>query len=218
MTRIHDRALGHGRQGLQTVVHGSRVAAGKIGASAAVEEQGVATDQAAIDVEALAARRMTRCVHERDRDVAHMHHITPVVLYQLIGRQPAGARDPRRLGALHVHRATAPLEQCGDALHLVPAERAADVVGVEVSGQNPSDGHAIGLDHVEQFVHCVGGVDEHAFARGPVADCVDEVDHLLRHRVVDGEVATGEQLTEVEAIRTHAPTLRRLSHSRRCWG
>ncbi len=38
------------------VVHVFGVAAGKVGAAATVEEQGVAADESAVDVEALAAR------------------------------------------------------------------------------------------------------------------------------------------------------------------
>ena len=60
--------------------------------------------------------------------------------------------------------------------------------------------HAVGGDRGEQVVDGVGRVDEDALAGRPVADGVHEVDHLGGERVVDGEVATAEQLAEVQPI------------------
>ena len=203
MPRVHDGAVGHGGQDLQAVVHRGRVAAGEVGAAAPVEEQRVAAHQSPVDVKALTPRRVARRVDERDGDVAHLHHVAALVLHQLVGGEPAGAQDPRCLVALHVHRAAAPFEQRRHALELMAHQVAADVVGVEVRGQHAGDDHAVGFDHVDERVDVVGRVDQYALALLAVADGVDEVHHLLRDGVVGGEVATGEQLTEVEAIGTH---------------
>ena len=61
---------------------------------------------------------------------------------------------------------------------------------------------------VDEVVDGVRRVDEHALAGGPVADGVDEVDHLGGDRVVDGEVAPRQELAEVEAVGP-SPMLRR---------
>jgi len=73
-------------------------------------------------VEALAAGRVAGRVHQRDRDVAHLHHVATLVLHQLVDREPAGTSDPGGLVALHVHGALAALEQRCDALHVVPTQ------------------------------------------------------------------------------------------------
>ena len=56
------------------------------------------------------------------------------------------------------------------------------------------------VDRVDEVVDGVRGVDQQALAGVAVADGVDEVDHLLGDRVVDGEVAAGQELAEVEPI------------------
>ena len=89
------------------------------------------------------------------------------------------------------------------------------MVGVVVRGQHAGDRHAVGLDGVDQVVDGVGRVDEHALAGGPVADGVDEVDHLLGDRVVDGEVAPRQQLAEVQAVGSHRATVDRVAPTRR---
>jgi hypothetical protein len=99
-----------------------------------------------------------------------------------------------------VDGAAAALEQRGDPFHLVAHHVAADVVGVEVGDEHPGDLHAVGLDQIEQLVHRVGRIDEDALALHPVADGVGEVHHLLRDRIVVGEVAARQQLAEVEPV------------------
>ena len=64
------------------------------------------------------------------------------------------------------------------ALDRVAGHRATDVVRVVMGGQDAADGHAVGLDRVNQFVDAVRRVDEQALARRPVPDGVHEVDHL----------------------------------------
>ena len=53
-------------------------------------------------------------------------------------------------------------------------------------------------DEIDQFPNGVGRIDQHALTGSLVAHRVDEVDHLGRERVADREVASGEQLSEVE--------------------
>ena len=56
------------------------------------------------------------------------------------------------------------------------------------------------VEHVEQALDVVGGVDHDRLAGLAIADEVDEVDHLAGDRIRAGEVATGEQLAEVQAV------------------
>ena len=68
---------------------------------------------------------------------------------QLIGAESARAHHPRHLVGVHVHWAAATLEQSRCSVDVVAHEVAADVVGVEVRGEDPCDPHAVGLDQVE---------------------------------------------------------------------
>ncbi len=56
------------------------------------------------------------------------------------------------------------------------------------------------VEDVEEIVDGVGRVDDHRLAGRPVADQVDEVDHLPGELVTNGEVAAGQQLPEVQAV------------------
>ena len=108
--------------------------------------------------------------------------------------------DPRHLVALDVDRAVDVLEQVGDAGDREAHHAAADVIGVVVRGEHTGDGHPVGADAGRPARRVVGRIDEHALAGGPVADRVDEVDHLLRDLIVDGEVAARQELPEVEPV------------------
>ena len=176
------------------------IAARQVGAAATVEEQGVAGHELAVDEEALAAGGVSRCVDEFDLDVAHPDDVAGVVADQLIGVDPGGAGDPGFFVALDVDRARHAFEQSGDPVDVEPHHRPADVVGVVVRGQHARHGHAVGSHRVDQAGGIVRRVDEHALTRGPVAHCVHEVDHLLGELVVGREVATREQLAEVQTI------------------
>jgi len=199
----HHRVVGQRRQFLQAVVHVLRVAARQVGASAALQEQGVAADQSAVDVEALAARCVPGGVHEGDVDLAHAHHIAGVVLGEVGFVDAGGAHHPAGLFLLHVDGAVAAFEQAGYAFDSEAHHRAAHMVGVIVGGEHTGAAHPIGLDRVEQFVDCVGRIDDDALARSAIADDVHEVDHLLGDRIADGEVVAGQELAEVEAIGVH---------------
>jgi hypothetical protein len=108
--------------------------------------------------------------------------------------------------AVHMHRHTDPLQQLRQAGQLETHHRTADVVGVVVRRQHAGQMHAVGLQRVDQITGGVGRVDDDAVAGFAVADEVGEVAHLGGDHVADGEVAPGEQLAEVEAVRIrHAP-------------
>ena len=74
------------------------------------------------------------------------------------------------------------------------------VVGVMMGDQDPGQVHAVGLQRVGQVAGRVGRDDHHALAGFTVADQIGEIAHLRRNHVSGGEVAAGEQLTEVQAV------------------
>ncbi len=79
MARIEHDVVVDLREALEALDHQGMVAAGKIGAPAAVEEQGVARHQLAAHHEALAPRGVTRRVDELDLDVADAHDVARLV-------------------------------------------------------------------------------------------------------------------------------------------
>lgn len=78
-------ALRQAVQGGETLVHLGRVASRKIGASASVEEQRVARDQASIHQEALRARCVTWRVHEGHFHVAESDGVSAFMGHQVRG-------------------------------------------------------------------------------------------------------------------------------------
>ena len=74
------------------------------------------------------------------------------------------------------------------------------MVGVVVSRKDTGDSHVLSSDQVDELSGGVRRVDEHAVAGYSVADRVDKVDHLLGELVSLREVASGQELTEVETI------------------
>ena len=107
-----------------------------------------------------------------------------------------------------MHRAAHPFEQASDALDRVTHHRSPDVVLVVVRRQHAADRHAVGLDGVDEVIHGVRRVDEHALSGRAVTDGVHEVHHLAGDRVPDGEVAPREELAEVQpVVRAHGATL-----------
>ena len=199
--------LGEAPQALDHLVV---IAAGQVGAATPVQEQRVPGDELAAHHEALAPGGVPGGVDELDLDVADPHDVARIVIRQ-VGLVDAGrAHDPRHLVALDVDRARHLFEQPGDAGDLVPEDRPTDVVGVVVGREHPGDRHAVGSHGRDQTRGIVGRVDEHTLTGGTVADRVHEVDHLRRHLVVDREVATRQQLAEVEAVvgLGHGPSVR----------
>ena len=62
---------------------------------------------------------------------------------------------------------------------------------------------------VEQVPDAVGRVDQQGLAVLAVTDQIGEVDHLGRERIADGEVASGEQLAEIQAAGVGHPSMLR---------
>jgi len=185
-------------QYLKAVVHGRGVASGKVGASAPVEEQGVTRHQASLDEEALAPRGVPRRVYQGDLDAAHGHDVAGFVKGEITRTQTRRATDPGRLVTLHVDLCRSPFEQARHTLDAVTHHRSPHMVRVVVRRQDMGDAQAVGLHQIHQFVDGVGGIDECAFAGGPVADGVGEVDHLGGQGIAYGEVTARQPLPEVQ--------------------
>ena len=210
----HDRVVRERGQLLQAVVHVLRIAARQVGASAALEEERVAADETALHMEALAAGGVAWRVDEGDLHTTDRHHVAAIVLDEIGLADARGTQHPRGLVLLHVDRAVGASKQSCHAFDRVPHHRTADVVGVIMGGQNAGAAHPVGLDRVEQIVHGVGRVDQHALAGAAIADRVDEVHHLGGDRVAHGEVPSGEELAEVELLRIHGCRLRNVAVTR----
>ena len=116
VARVEDDVVGQGgeRPG-EGLVHLLRVAAREVDAAAAVDEQGVAGDEAVADEKALAAGRVTRGVDECDLDVTDGRAIAAVAADE-VGLADAGdLLESVGLERVDVDRASARVEQLGDA-------------------------------------------------------------------------------------------------------
>ena len=195
------RVTGQPGQLLQAAEHVVDVAAGEVGASAAVEEQGVAGDQASVEQEALAARSVAGGVQQLDLDVADGDLVAVLMGGQVAHRDAGDARNPQCLMGIDVHGHFGALEQLGQALEGEAHHGAADVVGVVVGDQHARQVHAVVLERVEQIAGGIGRVDHHGVAGLAITDEVGEVAHLLGHDVAGGEIPAGEQLAEVQTVR-----------------
>ncbi len=200
MARKDDRAIGERGKTLEAVVHRLGVASGQIGASATIEEERVPGDKVAVDEEALAAGGVPRSVQQLDVDRSDAYDVAGLVGHQLVRRQPDRPSNPRGLGGLNVDGDVDAFEERRNAFDRVPHHRPADVIGVVVRGDHAGHRHAVGGHCGKQIGDGVGRVDEHAMANRSIADGVDEVDHLAGERIVGGEVATAQQLAEVQPI------------------
>ena len=197
----HDRAVGQGGEALQAVVHrrrrrrrGDRCVRSRRGTACRRRRGGrrrAGTGSPACARACAAARRRSRRRARRrpGRWVVSSSGDTPIV------------RDTHGASAACTWTGTSTCSSSGgDALDRVAHHRSTDVIRVVVRGDHAGDVHAVGGDGGEQFGDGVGRVDEDALAGRPVADGVHEVDHLGGERVVDGEVATAQQLAEVQPI------------------
>jgi hypothetical protein len=61
--------------------------------------------------------------------------------------------------------------------------------------------HAVGLERVDQIAGRICRVDHDAVSGLTVTDQVSEIAHLCRDHVTSSEIATGEQLAEVQSVR-----------------
>lgn len=212
-----DRGIGQRIEEPKTVEHRLGVASGQIGAPATIEEQGVTRDESTAHVEALASRGVARSVYAFDIDTSDRHRVSSVVQTQMIGTDSRGLFDPRCFVTIDVDRNVDPIEEARDSFDSVPHHRTPDVIGVVVRRQHPGDAHVVGGGDVDQLVDAVGRVDHDAFTSGPVADEIDEVDHLSSERIIRGEVVPGQKLSEVEVVVGHRPyanpvSIERLTH------
>src|SRR6478672_7090912 len=95
---VEDGVVTHGCEALrEAVVELVGVAAGQVGPAAAVEEQRVAGHEPTVDEEALAPRRVSGRVHQRDLDVAGPHDVTTVVEHEIGVRRTGHALDAEGL-------------------------------------------------------------------------------------------------------------------------
>ena len=205
MSGIHDRGRRHRVETLKALEHVVRIAAGQVGAPAAVQEQGVTGDQTAVHVKALAARCVAWSVHEVDIDRSDGNTVAGRVGAQIGLRQTGRACHPGNLVFVHVNRHLNALEKARDTFDSVAHHRTAHVVGVVVGGQDASDSKTIGLHDVDEIVDSVRRIDDDAFTSATVTDQVDEVGHLSGQRIAHGEIVTREQLAEVEVVVGHRP-------------
>ena len=146
---------------------------------------------------------------------ADLQHVATVVGHESVAADTGGPLDPGHLVGLDVDRHLHLLEQRADPLERPAAHLPAEMIRMEVGAQHTGESHAVGRQDVEQVLHGVGGVDRHRLAGLAVADQIDEVDHLAGHHVALGEVATGEQLPEIEPVVCTAPgrSCRAVNHS-----
>ena len=83
------------------------------------------------------------------------------------------------------------------------------MISMMVGDQCAYHRHAVSSGQVQQVPNPVGGVDHQGRAVITVTDEVRELDHLRRERIADGEVASGEELAEVQAAGVGHPSMLR---------
>ena len=137
-------------------------------------------------------------------DQGHIDRTDAHDVARLVGHQrprhPGGSLHPRHLFSLEVNGDVDLLEQGRDPLDGVTHHLAADVIRVIVRRQHADRPHLVGIERRQQISGRVGRVHEQGLTRLPVPDGIREVHHRTRHRVVPGEVPTGEQLAEVQTV------------------
>ncbi len=193
------------------------IAAGEIGATAAVKEQSVARAEMIVHEDALAARGVPRSVNEFDVDLAHLHHLTAAVAHQLGVGDMRDLLDELGLGALHMNRHGCEFEQLLNTLDGITHHLSTDMIGVVVGGDGTHEFHAIGGERLKDAGDVVGRVDHDGLTGLAVAHEIHEIHHLLGQWVGAGDVAARQQLAEVQAIRvldsSHLSILAALRHT-----
>ena len=193
------------------------IAAGEIGATAAVEEQRVARAEMIVHEDALATRGVARGVDQFDADLAHLHDIAAAVAHQLGVGEMRDLLDELGLGALHMNRHGCEFEQLLHTLDGITHHLSTHMVGVIVGGDGTDEFHAVIGEHLEDAGDVVGGVDHNGLTGLAVTNEVDEVDHLLSQRISAGDVAARQQLAEVQTVRgldsSHMTILAALRHT-----
>ena len=206
MTRVQHRVVGNDCElRREALVQRGRIAAGEIGAAAAVEKERVSGNEPTVNEEALRTGRVAGRMNERDRHRADRHRVAGRVEHE-VGVGCAGhALHAVRLFGLHVHLRghAVECEELGKPFDRPTAHASAHVIGVVMSDEHVGEVQAVTLDDVDELAYAVGRVDRDRLAGFAVTDHVDEVHHLLCDLIVGGEVAAGEQLTEVQAVVVH---------------
>ena len=110
------------------------------------------------------------------------------------------AGDPGHFVGLDVDGNAAELEQRFDALDVEAHHLATAMIGVIVRDQGTADLHAVRFGDPREAGDVVGGVDDETLAGDAIADEVREVDHLAGDGIGGREIATGQELPEVEAV------------------
>jgi hypothetical protein len=67
-----------------------------------------------------------------------------------------------------------------------------------MAAQRPDDLHVIRLRQPDQGLHVPRRIHQQTLPGLGIADQVGEIHHLCRHRIIDGEISSGQQLAEVE--------------------
>ncbi len=207
MARIKNGRVGNLAQTIvQRPIQLLWVATGEVGSATTVEEERVTGDEAVVDEEALAARRVAWRVDQFDLDLANLHNVARIMADEMIRSHPGHLGDVFDLGCLQMHRNVDTFEQLGDAVDGVAHHVSAHMVGVIVGSEHAGEGHSVSFENVEQAIRVVCGIDHNRLTGLGVTNDVTEVDHLLRDRIVRGEISPGEQLTEIEAA-MHSATV-----------
>ena len=201
MPRKHCRVPWKRSELLQAAIDLVRVTTRKIGPSAAFQEQRVSGDEPAVEQKALAAGRVTRSVQQLDFDSADADLVAMLVGGEVAEADSGDPRNPKRFVGIYVYGHTRPIQQLGQALQLKTHHRAADMIGVMMGDQHTGQVHAVSLEGVDQVTGGVRRVYHYAVSGLTIANQVGEIAHLRRDHVAGGEIATGEQLTEVQPVR-----------------
>ncbi len=169
--------------------------------------------------DALAARGMTRRMNQFDADLSHLHNIASAMTHQLGIGEMGDLLDELGLGGLHMHRYGCEFEQFLHALDGVTHHFSAHMVWVIVGGDGSNEMHAIGGKHLKDAGNVVGRVDHDGLTGLAVAHQVHKVDHLLGQWVGAGNIATRQQLAEIQTVRSlhssHVSILAALRHTLR---
>lgn len=139
-------------------------------------------------------------VQQLDLDVADAHLVAVLMRGQVRHRNLCDPRNPLRFMGIDVNRDADPLQQLCEALEFESHHRPAHMIGVVMRHQHAGQSHAVAFDGVEQIAGGVGRVDHHGVAGLPVTDQIREIAHLGGHRVPDREIASGEQLAEIQPV------------------
>ena len=201
MARKQNRIVGNLGQLLrEAFVQRQRIAAGKVSATATFEKQRVARNQCAVEHETLTAWCVPGRVNQLDGNVADHYDIATAVGDEIGVGEVRDFAHVFGFFCLHMDRHRNNVEQFVHAFDGVAHHLSTNVIGVIVGGQHTGEFHVISGEHIDNALHVVGRIDGDGFAGLAIADEVNEVHHLAGERISRCDVATGEQLAEIEAI------------------